>query len=163
MTQKNDLNSQANRCSCTALRKASRRISQLYDAALAPSALKTTQRAILAEIRRSEPTTVGSLAEALVMDAGALAHTLKPLERDRLVSIDVDPQDRRNRVLRLTAAGRTRLAESEILWESAQRGFEAAFGRVKSEALREAMSFLASGEFVSAFQKATSTSKAQPS
>jgi DNA-binding MarR family transcriptional regulator len=163
MTQKSDLKSQPTRCSCTALRKASRRISQLYDVALAPSGLKTTQRAILAQIRRSEPTTVGNLSEALVMDAGALAHTLKPLERDRLVSIDVDPQDRRNRVLRLTAAGRTRLAESEILWESAQRGFEAAFGRVKSEALREAMSFLVSGEFVRAFQKATSTSKAQPS
>ncbi|HYY26332.1 MAG TPA: MarR family winged helix-turn-helix transcriptional regulator [Chthoniobacterales bacterium] len=163
MPTKNDPNSQDSRCSCTALRKASRRISLLYDAALAPSGLKTTQRAILAEIRRCEPTTVGGLAEALVMDAGALAHTLKPLERDRLVSIDVDPQDRRNRVLRLTAAGRTRLAESDVFWESAQRGFEAAFGRVKSEALREAMSFLVSGEFVRAFQKATPTSKAQPS
>ena len=163
MPKKNDTNSHGSSCSCTALRKASRRISQLYDAALAPSGLKITQRAILAQIRRSEPTTVGGLAEALVMDAGALAHTLKPLERDRFVSIDVDPQDRRNRVLRLTAAGRTRLAESEILWESAQRGFEAAFGRVKSEAMREAMSFLVSGEFVRAFQKATSSSKVQPS
>jgi DNA-binding MarR family transcriptional regulator len=159
MTQKNDLNLQASRCSCTALRKASRPISQLYDAALAPSGLKTTQRAILAQIRRCEPTTVGSLAEALVMDAGALAHTLKPLERDRLVSIDVDLQDRRNRVLRLTPAGRTRLAESDNLWENAQRSFEAAFGRAKSEALREAMSFLVSCEFVRAFQKATSKSQ----
>jgi DNA-binding MarR family transcriptional regulator len=163
MTQKNDLNSQASRCSCTALRKASRRISQLYDAALAPSGLKTTQRAILAQISRCESTTVGGLAEALVMDAGALAHTLKPLERDGLVSIDVDREDRRNRVVRLTPAGRTRLAESDMLWENAQRGFEAAFGRVKSEALREAMRFLVSGEFVRAFQKATSTSKAQMS
>jgi DNA-binding MarR family transcriptional regulator len=163
MTQKNDLNSQASRCSCTTLRKASRRISQLYDAALAPSGLKTTQRAILAQISRCESTTVGDLAEALVMDAGALAHTLKPLERDGLVSIDVDREDRRNRVVRLTPAGRTRLAESDMLWENAQRGFEAAFGRVKSEALREAMRFLVSGEFVRAFQKATSTSKAQMS
>jgi len=47
------------------MRKASRRISQLYDTALAPSGLKTTQRAILAEIGRSEPTTVGALADAL--------------------------------------------------------------------------------------------------
>ena len=67
-------------CSCTTLRKATRRISQLYDTALAPSGLKTTQRAILAQIGRSEPTTVGELAGALVMDSGALAHTLKPLD-----------------------------------------------------------------------------------
>ena len=45
MPKKNDPNSQDNRCSCPALRKASRPISQLYDAA-APSGLKTTQRAI---------------------------------------------------------------------------------------------------------------------
>src|ERR1700732_4207193 len=51
------------RCHCTELRKASRRISQLYDTALAPSGLKTTQRAILAEIGRSEPTTGGGLAQ----------------------------------------------------------------------------------------------------
>src|SRR4029077_5282890 len=132
------------RCNCTALRKASRRISQLYDTALAPSGLKITQRAILAQIGRSEPTTVGNLAEALVMDPGALAHTLKPLERDGLVVVDVDPRDRRNRLVRLTPAGRSRLAEADILWENAQRSFEVAFGRVKSEALRGAMRFLIS-------------------
>src|ERR1700739_317965 len=97
MPKSNHPNNSQGRCNCTALRKASRRISQLYDAALAPSGLKTTQRAILAQIRRSEPTTVGNLAEALVMDAGALAHTLKPLERDGLVSIDVAREARRTR------------------------------------------------------------------
>lgn len=76
---KNALKAEESRCNCTALHKASRRISQLYDTALAESGLKTTQRAILAQIGRSEPASVGSLAEALVTDAGALAHTLKPL------------------------------------------------------------------------------------
>ena len=95
------------------------------------------------------------------MDAGALAHTLKPLERDRLVSIGVDLEDRRNRVVELTRTGQARLAESDKLWEKAQRGFETAFGRTKSDALREAMQFLFSGKFVTAFEKATSTSKAE--
>src|ERR1700739_3110439 len=151
MPKSNHPNNSQGRCNCTALRKASRRISQLYDAALAPSGLKTTQRAILAQIRRSEPTTVGNLAEALVMDAGALAHTLKPLERDGLGPIDVDPDDGLNRVAKLTPAGNARLSESDRLWENAQRGFEAAFGRAKAEALRETMQFLISGEFVRAF------------
>jgi len=140
------------RCSCTALRKASRRVSQLYDTALAPSGLKTTQRAILAEISRSEPTTVGALAEALVMDSGALAHTLKPLERDCLVTIEIDPDDRRSRLITLTAKGRAKLAETDALWAKAQRGFEIAFGRAKSEALREALGFLVSDNFISTFE-----------
>ena len=144
--------SNGSRCNCTALRKASRRISQLYDTALAPSGLKTTQRAILAQISRSAPTTVGALAEALVMDSGALAHTLKPLGRDRLVTIEIDPDDRRNRLITLTAKGRAKLAETDALWTKAQLGFEIAFGRAKSEALREALRFLVSDNFVSTFE-----------
>jgi DNA-binding MarR family transcriptional regulator len=144
------------RCHCTGLRKASRRISQLYDAALAPCGLKTTQRAILAQIGRSEPATVGALAEALVMDPGGLAHTLKPLDRDGLVAIGVDPDDRRNRLIRLTPAGRAKLAESDALWEAAHRGFEAAFGPVKSASLREALRVLVSGKFIEAFERALS-------
>lgn len=142
---------QVGQCNCTALRKASRRISQLYDMALAPAGLKTTQRAILAHIGRSEPTTVGKLAEALVMDPGALAHTLKPLERDGLVVVAVDSADRRNRQISLTRRGRAKLAETDVVWEKAQRSFEAAFGRVESESLRQALRFLISEEFVAAF------------
>jgi DNA-binding MarR family transcriptional regulator len=142
------------RCNCTALRKASRRISQLYDTALAPSGLKTTQRAILAQIGRSERTTVGDLAEALVMDSGALAHTLKPLERDGLIAIAVDPDNRRNRLITLTRRGRTKLAETDALWAKAQRGFEAAFGRADSEALRETLRLLISADFAAVFENA---------
>lgn len=141
------------RCNCTSLRKASRRISQLYDMALAPSGLKATQRAILAQIGRSEPTTVGKLAKALVMDAGALAHTLKPLERDGHVAIAVDPEDRRNRLITLTRRGRAKLAETEALWASAQRGFETAYGSAESETLREALRILISDGFSIAFEK----------
>jgi DNA-binding MarR family transcriptional regulator len=144
------------RCHCTALRKASRRISQLYDAALAPCGLKTTQRAILAQIGRSEPVTLSTLAQALVMDPGGLAHTLKPLERDNLVATSVDPADRRNRLIQLTAAGRAKLAESDALWEVAHRGFETAFGAMESAALRDAMRILVSGNFVGAFERALS-------
>jgi DNA-binding MarR family transcriptional regulator len=138
-------------CHCTELRKASRRISQLYDTALAPSGLKTTQRAILAQIGRSEPTTVGELAEALVMDSGALAHTLKPLERDNLVAVAVDPGDRRNRLITLTRRGRAKLAESDVLWAKAQQGFEAALSRAESKALREVLRLLISDDFTAAF------------
>jgi DNA-binding MarR family transcriptional regulator len=149
----NKTKSEENVCNCTALRKASLRISQLYDSALSSSGLKTTQRAILAQIGRSQPTTVGNLAEALVMDSGALAHTLKPLERDRLVVIKIDPEDRRNRLIALTPLGRTRLAASDALWKNAQRAFEQAFGRVKSDALRDAMRLLVSDNFAATFEE----------
>jgi DNA-binding MarR family transcriptional regulator len=140
------------RCCCTALRKATRRITQLYDTVLAPSGLKITQRAILAQISRSGPATVGTLAEALVMDPGGLAHTLKPLERDGFVAVAVDPNDRRNRLIRLTPGGRAKLAETDALWARAQVGFEAAFGRAQSDALRQAMAVLISDGFSTTFE-----------
>ena len=138
---------EGNRCNCTTLRKASRRISQIYDTAIAQSGLKTTQRAILAEIGRIAPATVGRLAVSLVMDAGALAHTLKPLDRDGLITISIDPADRRNRLIRLTDVGRARLAASDVLWEQAQRAFEAAFGKSNAKALRETLRLLISNDF----------------
>jgi DNA-binding MarR family transcriptional regulator len=146
------------RCSCTALRKATRRISLLYDAALAPSGLKTTQRAILAQIGRSEPATVGELAEALVMDSGGLAHTLKPLERDGFIAVAIGPNDRRNRLVSLTRQGRDKLAETDALWARAQSSFEAAFGNVESDAMRDAMRLLVSDAFAATFERSFAAS-----
>jgi DNA-binding MarR family transcriptional regulator len=145
-------------CSCTALRKASRRISQLYDTALAPSGLKATQLAILAQIGQWEPTTVGKLAEALVMDSGGLAHTLKPLQRDGLIAVAVNPDDRRHRLITLTRRGRAKLAETDALWAKAQQGFEAAFGRARSEALCQALRILISDDFAVTFENVLSGS-----
>jgi DNA-binding MarR family transcriptional regulator len=139
-------------CNCTSLRKASRRVSQLYDSALEPCGLRITQRAILAQIARSGAPSLGELAEALVMDRGALTHNLKPLERDRLVEIKVDPHDRRNRLVALTAAGKSKLDESARLWKRAQDGFEAAFGAAKSAALREALAYVVSEDFAAVFK-----------
>jgi DNA-binding MarR family transcriptional regulator len=113
--------------------------------------LRATQRAILNHIARSGTPPIGELAEALVMDRGALTHNLKPLERDGFVKISVDPDDRRNRLIALTASGRAKLAESEALWARAQQGFEAAFGVAKSSSLRNALEYLVSDQFVNAF------------
>jgi DNA-binding MarR family transcriptional regulator len=128
-------------------------VSQLYDSALEPCGLRTTQRAILNHIARTGTPPIGELAEALVMDRGALTHNLKPLERDGFVEIRIDPDDRRNRLVALTAAGRAKLAESEPLWKRAQDGFEAAFGVAKSAALRKTLEYVVSENFVAAFHR----------
>jgi DNA-binding MarR family transcriptional regulator len=141
-------------CHCTRLRKASRRITQLYDMILAPSGLKITQRAVLAQIGRSEPVSVGALAHALVMDAGGLAHTLKPLVRDGLVSIEEEPQDRRNRVIKLTTLGKSKLEQSDALWEIVNRSVEKGLGRDQSKALRDAVELLISDRFIDSVKAA---------
>ncbi len=89
-------------CNATTLRKASRRVSQLYDSVLAPTGLRATQRAILATIARAGGATLGKVAASLVLDHSALGHNLRPLVRDGFVVLDIDPDDRRSRLARLT-------------------------------------------------------------
>jgi DNA-binding MarR family transcriptional regulator len=141
-----------NICNCTALRKAARRASRLYDDALASCGLRVTQLAILNQILRMGTPAMGELARALVMDRGALAHNVKPLERDGLINTVADPADGRNRLIALTRAGRRKLVESERSWAHAQERFEASFGEKQSAALRRALAFIASDEFLEAFQ-----------
>src|ERR1700688_2404713 len=89
-----------NACTCGSLRKASRRISQFYDTALAPVGIKSTQYSILSEVDRGSlegPVTMCELATAMVMDRSTLGHNLKPLERDDLVVLKLSAGDRRKR------------------------------------------------------------------
>ena len=65
-----------------------------------------------------------------------------------------DPEDRRNRLVRLTATGKARLKQSDALWEVAQRSFEKGFGGAKSKALREVMELLISDRFTETFEAA---------
>ena len=127
-----------NRCNCTALRKASRRLSQFYDSALAASGLKSTQFAILSEIQRrqEEPPTIRELSEALVMDQSTIGQNLRPLERDDLVSLEGDATDRRRRRVKLTRKGLARIASARPLWLDAQSRFENRFGERAAAELR---------------------------
>ncbi|MFZ1429887.1 MAG: MarR family transcriptional regulator [Geminicoccaceae bacterium] len=143
-----------NYCTNTAVKRASRRLGQLYDAVLAPSGLRATQCALLTQIRLSDGPTLRGLAEAMAMDLSALGHTLKPLQRDGLVALEPDPRDRRAKRVRLTAPGEARLDAALDLWREAQAHFDAEFGAEKSAALRATLERLASPEFAAAFTAA---------
>ncbi len=138
-------------CNSGALRRAARRVSQLYEETMAPVGLRATQYSILKQIDRSGPSAVSDLAQYLVMDRSTLGHNLRPLERDGLVEMVVDPDDRRSRLIGLTAAGRKKLVEAQPLWKIAQKRFEAAFGAERAEALRTLLHELTGEEFARKF------------
>jgi DNA-binding MarR family transcriptional regulator len=128
-----------NSCTCGSLRKASRRISQFYDTALAPVGIKSTQYSILSEVDRgsvSGPMTMCELATAMVMDRSTLGHNLKPLERDDLVILKLSADDRRKRYVELTKKGRSLLLRSRRLWRQAEGRFEKIFGKESAAELR---------------------------
>ena len=126
-------------CTCGSLRKASRRMSQFYDAALAPAGIKSTQFSILAELERRSAegeVTVCCLAAAMVMDRSTLGHNLRPLARDALVILRQSHEDRRKRFVELTQKGRSLLQRARRLWQHAESRFETIFGKVPAARLR---------------------------
>ena len=130
-------------CNNASLRRATRKLGQFYDEVLAPSGVRATQQGLLYLIRVGGAPAMRELADALVMDLSALGHTLKPLIRDGLVETVADPQDRRVKRVRLTAAGSDKLDEALKLWAVAQQRLEAVIGKQEAAQLRAALDRLA--------------------
>ncbi|HEX7666667.1 MAG TPA: MarR family winged helix-turn-helix transcriptional regulator [Polyangiaceae bacterium] len=139
---------QPNECHASALRGASRRLSQIYDEELAPSGLRGTQFSVLVRIERRGSASLNELADDMAMDRSTLGHNLRPLERDGLVSLGVDPADRRSRTITLTAEGKKKLADARPLWLKAHTRFETAFGADRAAKLRALLREIASDEFL---------------
>lgn len=136
-------------CTCGSLRRASRRVSQFYDAALAPAGIKSTQYSILSEVQRGSadgPVTMRELAAAMVMDRSTLGHNLRPLERDELLTLRLATDDRRKRYVELTRKGKNILQRSRGLWRQAEGRFEEIFGKEPAAELRAVLLYIANNE-----------------
>lgn len=121
-------------CTCLRLRKAARRVTQIYDQILAPAGVTLTQFSLLAHLYAGQGLSVGELAEALVTDPTTLTRNLKPLVDRGLVQIVQDEDDRRRRVIASTATGRGVLSAAYPLWRRAQAHIAHLLG--ESETLR---------------------------
>jgi DNA-binding MarR family transcriptional regulator len=132
-------------CSAAVLRMAARRVSQFYDGYLAPEGLKVSQYSVLstAARRRDKPPTVNELADELGMDRSTLGHNLRPLERDGLVVLESDTQDKRVRHVLVTELGRAKRRACRELWALAQARFEEAFGSARAAELGGLLAFIA--------------------
>jgi DNA-binding MarR family transcriptional regulator len=114
-------------CNCLSLRQATRRVTRLYDQALAPLDLRSTQLSMLRTINQLGAIALNPLAEAMVMDRATLGHNVRPLQARGLVRLAVG-KDRRSREVSLTKKGRKTLAEGWKQWRRAQNAFEKELG-----------------------------------
>ncbi|MDH0747143.1 MarR family winged helix-turn-helix transcriptional regulator [Pseudomonas sp. GD03842] len=144
----------ASSCANGSVRRASRRLGQIYDEAFQACGLKATQYSLLSQIARSDEPRMRDLAQALVMDLSALGHTLKPLVRDGLVELQIDEADRRSRRVLLTAAGKRKYQEARKVSERVSQMFDKTFGAEETVKLRQALDFIASEGFADALLQA---------
>ena len=116
-------------CFATSIRKASRRLTQFYDDALAPSGMRSTQYAILAELAtQTEVPTLTELAEAMASDRSSLGHALRPLVREGYVALRRGEADRRTQRVVLTKRGDNKFREGLRHRRTAQEAFVSLYG-----------------------------------
>ncbi len=129
-------------CSCSQIRRVARKISSFYDSILAPSGLTVTQYSLLVNVARAGEVSRTVLADKVGMDRTTLTRNLQPLSAGKLISTAIG-EDRREHLIRLSAAGQRKVRQSLPLWEEAQRRFASEMG---SGALRGLRSVLTSVE-----------------
>jgi len=116
------------------LRKAMRAVSQHYDKILQPTGLRGTQFSILSAISILGQVSITDLAERMVMDRTTLTRNLKPLELETFISISPG-EDRRIKVVKLTAQGRSILKKAMPYWKEAQAGMLQHLGEKRANGL----------------------------
>lgn len=114
-------------CACFNFRKASRAVTQLFDAVLQPSGLRSTQFVILVRIGADGRPNLPDLARHLNVDRTTLTRNLQPLAREGLLRISEGREERAS-IVRLTPKGERALAATVPLWEKAQKRFVEQFG-----------------------------------
>ena len=129
-------------CLCVHVQRAALALARLFVEALRPVGLTSGQFSLLNALNRPEPPSIGPVAQLLAMDRTTLTAALKPLERDGLVAVAVDPDDRRNRLLRLTPKGEEVLAAAVPIWRSTHAALETGLPALEPGSLRGALTAL---------------------
>lgn len=129
-------------CLCLHAQRAARALARRFDDVLRPHGITSGQFSLLNVLNRPDPASMGPVAKFLAMDRSTLTANLKPLERNGLVRVEVDPEDRRGRKLSLTAEGRKVLRAAMAVWRREHAALEREIGG-DTDALRAGLRAIA--------------------
>jgi DNA-binding MarR family transcriptional regulator len=94
-------------------------VSRLYDDELRGNGLRTTQYSLLRVLARAGPLRQGDLSGLAALDETTLTRNLRPLVDAGWISVR-SGDDRREKMVTITAAGTAKLTEARPAWERAQ-------------------------------------------
>jgi len=131
-------------CTCRRLRRMARLVTQLYDEALSAHDLTIAQFGLMTTIAQHRGTSakdisIGTLANIVGLDPTTLNRNLNTLQRQNLVDVRPDKNDRRIRAVALTPAGRQRLKNAVPAWRAAQADLERRLGGDAVSALNQTL------------------------
>ncbi len=114
-------------CACANLRRATRMVTQAYDAALRPLGLRATQFTMLSVLAKRGQIRQSKFADILGMDGTTLTRNLRPLLKNEWIQIDRE-EDQRVRLISITKLGRDVLDQAVPLWRQVQSRFVTGLG-----------------------------------
>lgn len=130
-------------CLCLHVQRAARALARRFDEALRPLGINQGQFSLLMSLNRPDAPTISRVAAFLAMDRTTLTAVLKPLERRGLLTMTVDKEDRRNRRLTLTDAGRKLLRDALPIWTKTHAAVDAMLAEQNAGNLRGLLNLLA--------------------
>lgn len=116
-------------CLCFGLRRAARAITQHYERHLREHGLRATQFTLLTALAIAGPMPMQRLATQLGVERTTLTRNLGPLQARGLVEA-MDSDDRRVRMVTITAKGRAAIRAALPAWRKAQSAARAKLARL---------------------------------
>jgi DNA-binding MarR family transcriptional regulator len=127
-TERERIRHLAGTCLFNKIRRVSRAVTSEYSAHFEALPITAAQSPILTRLYLGGSVTITVLAEFLALDRTTLARNLKPLEAQGFVVVVPGPEDTRERVVSISAAGVQALEQVLPYWEQAHEAVSAKLG-----------------------------------
>ena len=114
-------------CACQNLRRLTRLVTRIYDEELRKVDIEVTHFGILTALSAIGEANQKTLSAGFAMDSTTLTRTLALLSRQGWISVKAG-KDRRERVFRLTEAGKQKFTTTRPLWQEAERRLRKTLG-----------------------------------
>src|SRR6266852_670144 len=114
-------------CACQNLRRLTRLVTRIYDQELRNAGIEITQFGLLTALAIVGEANQKALSAGFAMDSTTLTRTLALLRKQGWIHVRPG-KDRRERVFRLTEAGKKQIAMAQPHWQAAERRLQKTLG-----------------------------------
>lgn len=116
------------RCVGFNIRRAAQAVTQYYDQHLQASGLRISQFSLLVAISQNDEISISELGDKICKDQTTITRNIELLKKQEYITITRKENDARKKAIRITEAGKKKLAEVMPLWENAQTHIEKELG-----------------------------------
>jgi len=116
-------------CSCQNLRRVTRLVTRIYDQELRKAGIEITQYGLLTALAIVGEANQKALSAGFAMDSTTLTRTLALLRKQGWIRVRPG-KDKRERVFRLTEAGKRQIAAAQPHWQAAEHRLRKTLGPV---------------------------------